>query len=260
MPPTFGERRLKRGRAERALFRVFGVVDPSHYLHHRYVGRTIARLPLKPKRILDAGCGTGDHALWLARTFPDAEVLGIDVDGERVEQITHAARDLGIGNVRFRTLDLCALDEGDFDLVISVDVLEHIPDQRRALGCIADSLVSGGFAYLHIPTIRERPVLLSGRLTEFHEWAEKEHVADDLTAEEFAERVTEAGLDVLDVRRTFGRWSGELACSLFALPYNNTPLNRVAQIALALPCRALAVADELPSGTRYAAGVLARKR
>jgi SAM-dependent methyltransferase len=33
----------------------------------------------KPKRILDIGCGTGAMTAWLARKYPDAEVIGIDI-------------------------------------------------------------------------------------------------------------------------------------------------------------------------------------
>ena len=85
------------------------------------------------------------------------------------------------------------------------------------------------------------------------------HVEDDLAPEEFVERVTVSGLEVLEARRTFARWTGEAACSLFALPYANTPLNRMAQIALTPVCKILAMSDTLGGGARYALAVTARK-
>jgi len=60
---------------------------------------------------------------------------------------------------------------------------------------------------------------------------------------------------------TFGYWSGELATSLFALPYRNTWRNRVFQLALAPICRSLAMLDQVGrQRTRYAVAVLLRKQ
>ncbi len=255
----FGEQRLLRGRLERQFFRVFGVPDPAHYLRHRYLARALRAFEPRPRRILDAGSGRGDHTLWLARRYPLAEVLGLDIDEARVERSIAAASALGIGNVEFRHADLCDLNLTGFDLVVSIDVLEHVPGQEDVLRRLRDALEPGGLAFYHIPCERPKPVLLSRYLQRFHDWAEEEHVEDDLAPEEFVERVTVCGLEVLEARRTFARWTGEAACSLFALPYANTPLNRVAQVALTPVCKVLAMSDTLGGGARYALAVTARK-
>ena len=48
------------------------------------------------RRILDVGTGTGLIALMMAQRFPDAEVYGIDLDTEAVEQAREICTPLGI--------------------------------------------------------------------------------------------------------------------------------------------------------------------
>jgi SAM-dependent methyltransferase len=262
---SFGELRLVRddvGLAPRLLYRVMGVADPAHYLHHRYVmGGLRAAGPFAPTAILDAGCGRGDHSVWLARRFPQAQVLGIDIDAPRISANQEAAARLPLTNLRFEVGDLTRLElERAVDLVVSVDVLEHIVNQGLALRRLRDALRPGGVAVLHVPTRRERPVPFTDRLQAFHAWAEDEHVAEEATAAEFVARVHEAGFEVTTSFRTFGYWTGELATSLFALFYKDSPVNRVFQACLAPICRGLVLLDPVvPQATRYAVAVVARR-
>ena len=261
----FGEARLVRedaGLAHRLLFRAMGIADPAHYLHFRYVERFLdARAGAAPRRILDAGCGAGDFSFYLARRFPSAAVVGVDVDAEQIAKNRRVAPRLGLTNVEFREADLTRGGFGEgYDLALSIDVLEHVVPQDRAFRNPADSLGAGGWAYLHIPTARPRPVPFSKRLEAFHDWAEEEHIAEDLSAEQFAEAVSKNGFRVVEADATFGYWSGELATSLFALPFRDTALNRLLQAALAPPCRLLAWADPLElDGTRYAVGLTVQR-
>jgi hypothetical protein len=103
-------------------------------------------------------------------------------------------------------------------------------------------------------------VPFSGALQGFHEWAEGEHVAEDRTAEDFVAVMRRAGYEVLRSDRTFGYYTGELATSLFNLPYENTTRNKVLQAMLAPLCRVLTLADEWGlEQTRYAVAVEARR-
>ena len=260
--PRFGMQRLvaaHAGAMERMLFRFMGVADPAHYLHHRYLEQALASIPsLQPQRILDAGCGRGDYAIYLAQRYPDARVLAIDVDEKRIARNVDTARRLGLGNLDFQVADVCELSLVDeFDLIVSIDVLEHIVNQNGALTALGRALRPRGVAYYHIPTVREKPVPFSGRLADFHAWAEEEHVAEDHTHTSFVTTVRRSGLQVVRAQRTFGYFTGELATSIFALPYRNTPLNRILQGLLAPACRALTWADRWGiDKTRYAVGVL----
>lgn len=267
MPATrarFGEQRRLRevaGLPERLLFRSLGVADPAHYLHFRWLKRMLDALPFEPTSILDAGCERADFTFYLARRYPRAQVLGVDIQEHFIRRDLSVLPHMGLPNVRFEVGDLVTFSRpASFDLVISIDVLEHIAEQRRAIGNLRDAMKPGAYGWFHIPTVRERPVPFASHLADFQHWAEGEHLARDLSADEFVDEVAAAGLDVVGVDRTFGYWSGELATSLFALPYRNTTRNRVLQAMLALPCRMLALADRLPlPQPRYAVGVTVRR-
>ena len=261
----FGEQRLVRddvGAVARLLFRFMGVADPGHYLRSLYFRRELDRLRgFAPASILDAGCGAGDYSFYLARRYPGAAVLGIDLNGQRIIRNLEVARRLCLSNLQFQTADLLTAElEGRFDLVVSLDVLEHIAKQQEALARLSAALQPGGFALFHMPTVRERPVPFSKYLGAFRVWTHEVHVADDLTAEEFVARVRAAGLDVLRWYRTFGFFTGELANSLFVLPYAPTTVNKILGGLLAPLCRVLAGADTLNlERTRYAVAVVAQK-
>jgi SAM-dependent methyltransferase len=72
-------------------------------------------------RMLDLGCGDGTTAIPAARS--GAEVLGVDIAANLVAAGNERAAELGLDNIRFRegdATDLNGLDDGSFDLVLSV--------------------------------------------------------------------------------------------------------------------------------------------
>jgi SAM-dependent methyltransferase len=82
---------------------------------------------------LSIGCGAGLSELFLAARHPEIEFTLTDFDESRLAIGRARARDLDITNVSFGSLDLLA-DVGDqrYDWVSSIEVLEHIEDDRRA--------------------------------------------------------------------------------------------------------------------------------
>jgi SAM-dependent methyltransferase len=185
----------------------------------------------------------------------------VDINESLIQRNRENAQRLGLSNVEFQVADLASLSfPCCFDLVVSIDVLEHIRRQGETLAHLWVALKPGGLAFLHLPTVRDRPVPLSRWLTGSHAWAAKEHVAEARTAEDFVSTVRGAGFQILRTYRTFGYFTGMPATSLFALPYAATALNRAILGLLALPCRALAMADTLNmERTRYAVAVPVRK-
>lgn len=108
--------------------------------------RALGRRDLK---ILDAGCGAG----WLVQELVDfGHVTGIDFAAdvlararERVPAATFVAGDL-----------LTTPLEGRYDVIVSLEVLAHVADQRALMGRFASLLVPGGSLLL---ATQNRPVL-----------------------------------------------------------------------------------------------------
>ncbi|MBI4091714.1 MAG: class I SAM-dependent methyltransferase [Candidatus Levybacteria bacterium] len=86
--------------------------------------------PLKPKRILDVGCGEGFTLIKLKH----AKV------GEKLEGIDSSIEALGVGRKLYPKLDIKKGDiyklpykDNSFDLLICTEVLEHLKDPEKAL-------------------------------------------------------------------------------------------------------------------------------
>jgi 2-polyprenyl-3-methyl-5-hydroxy-6-metoxy-1,4-benzoquinol methylase len=96
------------------------------------------RLGLRDARILDAGCGTG----WLGSALqPWGSVTGVDLSAAAIEwgRRVHPGVRLLCGD-----LDGCAELGGEYDLVVSADVIGHVPVQERFVERIARLLRPGG--------------------------------------------------------------------------------------------------------------------
>ncbi|MEJ2603346.1 MAG: class I SAM-dependent methyltransferase [Gammaproteobacteria bacterium] len=82
----------------------------------------------RPARILDCGCTVGHNTLPWARTFPDAEVHGIDVAPGVLRYASARAESLGVP-VHFRQMDATnlAYPDASFDVVFSSMFLHELP-------------------------------------------------------------------------------------------------------------------------------------
>ena len=98
-------------------------------------------------RVLDAGCGTGNTLVSLARFLPQAEFVGVDLSQGSLSEAGSQARDLN--NVTLVHHDLMQpLQIGDFDVVLCLGVLHHTADMTRVLRNLSNALRAGGAIYL----------------------------------------------------------------------------------------------------------------
>ena len=112
-----------------------GPMAPLHAMNPARMGWIAERLgPLEGLRILDVGCGAGLASEWLARH--GAIVTGLDAAGAALEAARAHAAASGV-TVDYRDGTPESLDEGGFDAVISLEVIEHVPPGERAGFCAA---------------------------------------------------------------------------------------------------------------------------
>jgi SAM-dependent methyltransferase len=129
-----------------------------------FVAETIAGL--RPRRILDVGCGSGTQLTRpLAEAFPEIEILAVDDDDA---SIVWAQGQNPPANLRFAAPS--AVD-GVFDLVIASEVLEHVEAPDRFLGDLRARLAPGARLVITVPngygsyewlSLLEAAVTLSG--------------------------------------------------------------------------------------------------
>lgn len=114
-------------------------------------GPVVARSGFRPgMRVLEVGCGSGAYTTYVARAVgPQGEVYALDIQPEMLAQIAAKLRqpeNFDICNIRLvehSAYDL-PFEDGYFDLVYLITVLQEIPDRRQALREIYRVLKPGG--------------------------------------------------------------------------------------------------------------------
>lgn len=108
--------------------------------------------------ILDVGCGGGVYERVLAPENPSSKIIAIDISKGKGE-----AWEIIWDNVYFVIADAQNLPfkDGVFDKIFSIEVLEHLPDERRALNDIYRVLKPSGAFVLTAPHLTrvEKPII-----------------------------------------------------------------------------------------------------
>lgn len=138
--------------AERLHFQP-GQMDYNAMLAAEHVGRYLFAAPhCAGKRVLDVACGEGYGAFMLARCGA-AEVVGVDIAEDAIAVARQRfARD-GVEFLVGDALDLPGLLGGrpPFDVIVSFETIEHVPDPRRFLEGIRRVLAPGGVILVSCP-------------------------------------------------------------------------------------------------------------
>jgi 2-polyprenyl-6-hydroxyphenyl methylase/3-demethylubiquinone-9 3-methyltransferase len=113
--------------------------------------------PLVGKRALDVGCGAGLLCEPLARL--GAEVTGVDAAQENVAAASAHAAGGGL-SIDYRWGDIAELDLGRFDLVTSMEVIEHVADKAAFLAALKAVMAPGGLMVLSTPNRTPQSKLL----------------------------------------------------------------------------------------------------
>lgn len=155
------------------------------------------RHPLAGKCVADVGCGAGLLTEPLARL--GGAVTGIDAAPENIAAAKAHAAGQGL-TIDYVAGDIAALDLGTFDLITSMEVVEHVTDPGAFIAALAERLAPGGLLILSTPnrTALSRLLLVEGaeRLGMVprgtHDWDQF------LRPDELRQMVEASGLAVVD--------------------------------------------------------------
>ena len=144
----------------------------------RMVVAQLLSMPLKGKRILDCGCGTGILGIVAAKLGAD-RVLGYDVDEWSVDNSLHNAHLNGVQNMAVRKGDATTLNAGDglFDVVVAnINRNILLADMPRWVQMMAQGgrIVFSGFYQTDVPMLVKTAADLGLQLTsesEQEDWA-----------------------------------------------------------------------------------------
>ncbi|MFQ5793044.1 MAG: class I SAM-dependent methyltransferase [Acidobacteriota bacterium] len=212
----------------RAYVHLVGWCFLGGWLRLREIEKELGRHDLLPRLILDAGCGPGENSLFLARRFPMAQITAVDWEATEsfrghLDQLRNLVADRGISNVSVRKQNLLELNEtARYDLILNVDVLEHIPENRKVLAAFHKALRPGGVVVMHMPA-RGRPA--KSRLFPYPvlKALEEEHIGDMYRAHELQTALESMGFERVSVTTTF-HWFAQTAWEWDKICYHAAPV------------------------------------
>ena len=98
--------------------------------------------------IMDIGCSSGFMLRDLTERFPDSFVIGSDIVREPLENLAESRSDIPLMHFDLTT---CPLNDNSVDVIILLNVLEHIEDDKLALWHVFRILKPGGIAIIEVP-------------------------------------------------------------------------------------------------------------
>lgn len=187
---------------------------------------------LKNRRmILDAGSGFGQYTYFLSGLTPLWFVDAVDVKDEQIADCNAFFSRIGRKNVLFEKADLTRFIKADrFDLILSVDVMEHITDDEAVFRNFYDSLTQDGLLLVSTPSDQ------GGSDVHDHDGEESfidEHVRDGYSIHDIRAKLERAGFAKIEARFTYGT-PGKMAWRL-SMKYPILMLNTTKLFFILLP-------------------------
>ena len=165
-------------------------------------------------RILDAGSGFGQYTYRLSRIFSHSIIKGVDVKEEQIEDCNRFFTKIGSDEkVTFEIADLTRFSEPyGYDLILSVDVMEHIEEDELVFQNFYKSLRNNGMLLISTPSDQ------GGSDTHEHDQDSvngfiDEHVRDGYGIRDISEKLHRAGFSEIEARYTYGTF-GSLSWNL----------------------------------------------
>jgi len=158
------------------------------------------------KAILDAGSGFGQYTYRMARWFPQSKIKAVDIKSEQIDDCNQFMQKAGLTNrVKFELADLTQFQEPDkYDLILSVDVMEHIEEDVQVFRNFYMSMKNGGMLLISTPSDQ------GGSDSHDHDHEEgvhgfiDEHVRDGYNISDIETKLKSVGFSNIEARYSYG--------------------------------------------------------
>ena len=161
-------------------------------------------------QILDAGCGRGDFVFECRKLNKTSFIQGLDLNSKNITLCVDRVNLCRTQNIDFIEEDLQNLKErARFDLIYSVDVLEHVSDPHSVLKNFYQALKENGKMILHVPKLHQKHIL-----KRFQNWHQEDHVREGFNPNELVKDLRKIGFKDVKYEYTFG-FFGTVAWDLF---------------------------------------------
>lgn len=177
------------------------------FLRSWYVRRELKKIRNtfgeKKMNIFDAGSGYGQYTYFMSKKLQPCEIYSVDVKTDWINDCREFFSSQKISNVNFEVEDLTNIKHTDrFDLIVCVDVMEHITDDVKVFDNYYKALKSGGYLLVNTPSI------YGG--SDVHEEDDEsfigEHARDGYSKEDLESKLHPIGFKTYQSKYTYGFW------------------------------------------------------
>ena len=153
--------------------------------------------------VLDAGSGFGQYTWRMSRMNRKWKVRAVDINQEQIDDCNAFFRKTGLSDrVSFHSCDLTTLNESScYDIVLSVDVMEHIEEDVLVFQNFYKSLKNNGILLISTPSDKGGSDVHSDQEESFID----EHVRDGYGIKEITEKLSLSGFRNIEASYTYGK-------------------------------------------------------
>lgn len=161
--------------------------------------------------ILDAGSGFGQYSYFLSKQSKNWNILGVDVKTEQIEDCNNFFSKIKkTENVKFEYADLTKFSKDEeYNLILSVDVMEHILEDVEVFKNFHKSLKKNGMVLISTPSDQGGSDVHD---EDDHSFID-EHVRDGYNINEIEDKLKSAGFTKVEANYSYG-WPGKISWKL----------------------------------------------
>ena len=152
--------------------------------------------------VLDAGSGFGQYSWYMMKLSDTWKITGIDVKTDQINDCNDFIKKINKEHqVYFKVADLTEMHEvSAYDLILCVDVMEHIENDLQVLINFSRSLKSGGVLLISTPSDQGGSDVHHDHTESFIE----EHIRDGYNINEIQEKLRSAGFNSVEAKYSYG--------------------------------------------------------
>ncbi|MDP8201992.1 MAG: class I SAM-dependent methyltransferase [Candidatus Tenebribacter burtonii] len=205
--------------------KMFYILLDMLLLRQWYVKREIKKYfpVINPLRFYDAGAGFGQYSYFILNKFKKALVHAVDIKTDYMDSFSNYAQKVGWQKFTIQQADLVDyIPKENFDLIIAIDILEHIEDDVQVLQNFRKVLTQGGKLIISSPSNLDE----SAKFT-------AEHVRPGYSREDICSKLDRAGFKIRSFEYSYGKF-GQIYWKL-ALKIPLSLISKSKMLAIFLP-------------------------
>jgi len=146
------------------------VIPPFHsFLYSKIIKEIKKRNLVYSSKILEVGCGLGIGISKIAQQFPNFKILAIDINEDC---INFNKKNFNLPNIEWRHCSWGDINDM-YDIIIAIDIIEHIKEYESFLEKLIYSLNSEGILFLSTPN----KLLYQNKVLDEYHYREWNHIA-----------------------------------------------------------------------------------